>query len=596
MGRPTLAARLRTFYEARIVELERHQLDMIMRECHLAVACMVVASVCILMTLREVGGTALVNWFAVVSVIHVSEFLVIYLYKTGHLLPPDSPFFRVFVWIAGFFTGYFWSSFLFIVPWQDPGYFLQNTHSLMFFFSVVLVLAAGSTYYLPVYFSIMLGMMLPPVILLLVAPTLNGVLLLGFLFFSIYVHARLVIANNGNSAQLYMEQKKNLLLVGQLESEMDNSKNLHVLAQRSLLQKNQFIASASHDLRQPLHAFGLHLEALKTHVNSDEGVRIRRAMQSSVEALNVSFSELLDISKLDANNFKSNARDIELRSFLEERVESYSAEANRANILFRMEGPEIAVRVDALMLDRVVRNLVSNAVKYTNEGAITVSWSECQGLVLLAVKDTGVGIKREELDSIFDEYYRVDNDSMVSGCKPGLGLGLNIVSRLCQEAGWKLRVDSVVNSGSVFEVTLPVGEFTHISQGHAIVREVNLGKYSVLVIDDDPFVLQGMQKMLTTWGCSVIAADNVPDALRLASDSKDSLSLIIADYQLKHGESGLHAIELLREELKRCVPALIISGDTSKAGVEAITSQGYTLLSKPVLPEVLKSAIAEVLG
>ncbi len=589
----TSSAFVQKLFKQPMQGLEKHQIDMIMRECHLAVFVFVVASSLIFLLLRDLETRLVDIWFKTLCVIHFLESVVIVLYRRKILVPPDSAFFRVFVWVAGFFTGFVWSFFLFFPPMLEFSSNFIVIQMLLVFGGVVLVLAAGSTYYWPAYISIFSGLSIPPIYLILSADFTHGFLLLFTLFFILLIHSRLVHVNNQNSTTLYREQHRNKRLVGELEIERNNSVQLYELAQQSLRDKDQFIAAASHDLRQPLHAFGLFLEAIKKHVASEEGNNIRESMQISLRALDHSFSGLLDIANLNSERVDVNEEVFDLHDFIASRVEPFRFESTARNLEFTVNGPQVAVQADPLLLDRILRNLVSNAIKFTQAGSIRVEWKVENEEILLSVKDTGIGIPASELELVFNEYHRVEYNH---GSNPsGLGLGLSIVKKMCDLTDTKINVVSKENSGSEFTLTLPIGNPDSILQPDTQWEASDLHGLPLIVIDDNAQVLEGMKEILTGWGCRVVAGQSRQELLdTLFKDTIDPM-LIIADYQLKNGDNGVQVIKYLRDEYNKHIPALVISGDTSRDFIDEMDLEGFELLNKPVLPGELRDAILRTL-
>ncbi len=573
--------------------LEKHQIDMVMRECGIGVLAMVVSSTLIYLLLRDLETRLVDIWFITLCIIHASESAVIILYRKKILLPPESPFFRVFVWVAGFFTGFIWSFFLFFALMLESSSTIAVTQLLLVFAAVILIFSAATTYYWPVYISLFIGLSIPPISLLLISDSNQNLLFIFTLLFLLLVHTRLQHANSQNATTLYREQHRNRKLVSELEIERNNSVQLYQLAQQSLLDKDQFIAAASHDLRQPLHAFGLFLEAIKSHITTDEGNNIRESMEVSLRALDHSFSGLLDIANLNSDRVDVNDEVFELHDFITSRIEPFRFESTARNLEFTVNGPQIAVRADPLLLDRTLRNLVSNAIKFTQAGSIRVEWKIENEQILLSVRDTGIGIPESELELVFKEYHRVENNH---GNSPsGLGLGLSIVKKMCDLTHTKINVVSQENVGTEFTLTLPIGNTDSILQPDTQWDASDLHGLPLIVIDDNAQVLEGMKEILTGWGCRVVAGQSRQELLdKLFTDNIDPM-LIIADYQLKDSDNGVQVIDYLRDEYNKHIPALVISGDTSRDFIDEMNLDGFELLSKPVLPGELRNAILRTL-
>ncbi|PID60656.1 MAG: hypothetical protein CSB44_09765 [Gammaproteobacteria bacterium] len=367
--------------------------------------------------------------------------------------------------------------------------------------------------------------------------------------------------------------------------------------------QTRFIAAASHDLRQPLHALGLNLNSLERHVSTEQGRNILTNVFRSTEALNELLGSLLDISRLDAGVIGVDRQVFPLLPLLVQLQENFEPDAEAKGLELHVADSELFLDTDRILFDRILGNLVGNAIKYTSEGSvsITATTKSLAGreVALIRICDTGRGIPESEQRAIFDEYYQLDNPERDRS--KGLGLGLSIVSRLVRLLGIELELDSAPGKGTCFTLTVPRGSgetAAEVQAGNDLLPgfpqrdDQSLQKRNILIIDDEQDVRDGMCTMLESHGAHVITADSA-DTARERLVSEDLVpDVIVADYRLRDRQTGDRAIELIREEFNTEVPALIVTGDTSPERLREAKGSGHTLLHKPVVAEELVARIA----
>jgi len=354
--------------------------------------------------------------------------------------------------------------------------------------------------------------------------------------------------------------------------------------------KSRFVAAASHDLRQPLHALGLFVAQLHGKLRGSERAQLIGRIEEALSAMNELFSALLDISKLDAGATTVNITVFPVAQLLAHAETTFAGTAREKKLSFKALPSDAWVRSDFILLQQIVFNLVQNALRYTRSGGVLVGCRKRGDQLRIEVWDSGIGIPPDQHDKIFGEFYRLgepDRDR-----RAGLGLGLAIVDRLCRLLGHPIEVKSTVGKGSVFAVCVPLSPANKRAIEASIVPRtqpsVPDGKL-VLVIDDDPLVLEGMGGIFRKWGCRVIAADSGSKALTAAAEQDDRPDLIISDYHLANGRTGIDTIEWLRGELAAEIPAFLISGDTDPATLREAKAKGFHLLHKPVDPMALRA-------
>lgn len=356
--------------------------------------------------------------------------------------------------------------------------------------------------------------------------------------------------------------------------------------------KSRLIAVASHDLRQPLHALGLFAAQLHNHLDSMEQSRIARRINTAVESMNTLFDELMDISQLESGRLVPNISDFPIASVFKTIENTFDAVAREKGLLFRIVPSRAWVRSDPVLVQRIMSNLVCNAVRYTNEGGIVVGCRSRGEELHIEVWDSGPGIPDAERQSIFGEFYRLpsprdDNNT-------GLGLGLAIVERLCGLLHHSVELSSVMGKGSVFRIIMPrVSSQSAIAEpappAHEDVEQFR--RRLVVVIDDDSLVLESMGGLLRRWGCLVVASRSDRAVLATLVEYGYPPDLIISDYHLSPGRTGIQAITQLREALGVAIPAFLISGDTDPELLNNVRASGYHLIKKPVGPRALRAML-----
>jgi signal transduction histidine kinase/CheY-like chemotaxis protein len=375
----------------------------------------------------------------------------------------------------------------------------------------------------------------------------------------------------------------------QARSAADAARSDAEIANRS---KTQFFAAASHDLRQPLHALGLFAAALSEKVHDPEVQQVVHSINTSVDALESLFNALLDMSKIDAGAIRPEALEFSLAALLERLRREFEPEAFERRLVLRVAPTRRFVRADPVLLERILRNLISNALRYTWQGGVLVGARRRGASASIEVWDTGVGIEPAEQERVFEEFYQVGNPER--GGRRGLGLGLSIVRRLAQLAGAPVTLRSVRGRGSVFKVRVPLGRRPDAAPAasrreHLLAHD--LADRVVVVVDDEPAVLQGMDALLSGWGATVVACASPAETLERTAGLEHAPDLIISDYRLREGSLGTQLIAALRTRFGSAIPAIVVSGSTTAMSLEEARAMDAHLLLKPVLPAKLRSLI-----
>ena len=376
-------------------------------------------------------------------------------------------------------------------------------------------------------------------------------------------------------------------LIGLLRAAYDKADAARRSAEQASRSKSQFLASASHDLRQPLHALSL-LTALLTDLSTDGRVReIGGHIRQSVESLERLFNALLDLSKLDAGALAAEPRSLDLDQLAQRIAVEYRAKAADKSLRFELECAPLWLHADPILLERILRNLLENAVRFTDAGHVALRAARAGRDVIVSVADSGCGIPAAEQARVFEEFYQLHNPGRDRS--KGLGLGLSIVKRLVELLGYRIELASTPGQGSVFTLTLPgvVVEAPAAAGEPAPLPLADVAGLRVLVIEDDAEARLAMELTLRSWGCVPLGAASLDDArLALARDGGRP-DVLLSDLRLPNGADGIVAIDALQRELGP-VPAALLSGDVLGGRLHATA---LPVLHKPVKPEALRTLL-----
>jgi two-component system, sensor histidine kinase len=364
-------------------------------------------------------------------------------------------------------------------------------------------------------------------------------------------------------------------------------------AEQATLSKSQFLSAASHDLRQPTHALGMFVARLAQLPHSDETQALIVNLDASVQAMQDLLDALLDISRLEANAVRVNASPFPIADILTQLNTTLAPEAFAKGLGLRVRASPYWVLSDSSLLQRILLNLMSNALRYTSRGGVLVVCRPTRGGQALRIEvwDTGIGIATQHQQDIFKEFYQVGN--VERDRSQGLGLGLNIVQRTAKLLDHPLGVCSRPGRGTRFSIEVPVTAALARSVASVPLEaplEDHLTGLSVLVIEDDALVSLALVSLLESWGCVVTVVEGLTQAEPLMAQGF-SPRVLISDYRLRAGQNGLDAILRLREISPRHLPACLLSGDTNPELMQSTRLAGLTLLHKPVRPAKLRNLI-----
>jgi PAS domain S-box-containing protein len=365
-----------------------------------------------------------------------------------------------------------------------------------------------------------------------------------------------------------------------IESEL---KSANLAAQAASVAKSRFLAAASHDLRQPLAALSLFVSVLRNKSAPELQILVGN-IQDCVDSLSELLTDLLDISKLEAGAVISRPANFAVFEFFAALELVFLGGANSKNLQFRIRRPNFVACTDQQLLRRIVGNFLANAIRYTSTGGLLMACRQRAGKQWIEVWDTGIGIPADKLDVIFEEFSQLGDAARTQGS----GLGLAIASRMARLMGLQIRLRSRVGRGSVFAIELPPG---FLAPSAAVYGQTSTAvrKFRIALLDDNARVLRALTMMLEGAGHHVVAAATLDELLeRLRTGRPD---ILVSDYRLSDGQTGFEAIEAARSLLGADLPALIVTGDTDPSLIRSISSQGITVLCKPIRTDILQAAI-----
>ena len=363
--------------------------------------------------------------------------------------------------------------------------------------------------------------------------------------------------------------------------------------------KSKFIAVASHDLRQPMHAVNVYLELINLDNLPAVEKKSLAKIKSSITTLNAMFDSLLNISKLDADAMPINPRVFRLDELATTVCDLTEAKATSKGLMLHVSHSDLLVHGDKLMLQQIISNLVSNAIQYTEHGQVDVRFESEQDCLVIQVSDTGCGIAESEQQHIFNQFYRADNTRALHD---GLGLGLSIVQRLCHLIGADIRVISAQGQGSTFIVTTPFPISASAEEIYAAqqvtpkiqdARRSLQGKY-IAVIEDNPIIVDAYRQTLANKGAYVQVLSEQPSELDAQLATIDRIDCILSDYRLSQ-TTGDVLIQKLRDNYNKEIPAIIVTADTSPSHINLFAQLNVQVLHKPISFHDVAAAIEMIM-
>jgi two-component system, sensor histidine kinase len=370
------------------------------------------------------------------------------------------------------------------------------------------------------------------------------------------------------------------------------------VARKANEEKNRFMAAASHDLRQPLHAMTLFLGSLR-HMAGDARTReLIDKIDETSNLLHEQFNSLLDLSKFDAGVVTADEVEFRLDTLLKNIVDGVSPEAHQKNLNIQLYSPVVMIRSDMLLLERMIRNLIVNAVRYTEKGSVYVQVRRQRSGLVISIVDTGIGIATEDQQKIFRDYYQISNKARSKG--KGSGLGLAIVKRIAALLDFKINLKSAPDTGSTFNIFVPARVLIEVSESEVDKQSgietdsTVLEGIHILVVDDDPVNLDAMTGLLRTWGCHAVGASTPEQVERLLTHD-NSFDLVLMDDMLHDEVTGLDIARNLEATMSPG-RVIMVTGNVSAVRMFEIREAGFELLTKPVDYYVLRKALVEAIA
>ncbi|HUO53233.1 MAG TPA: PAS domain-containing protein [Rhodoblastus sp.] len=363
-------------------------------------------------------------------------------------------------------------------------------------------------------------------------------------------------------------------------------------AERANRAKSKFLASASHDLRQPVQSLVLLLALIERQAVNPKALETTRLMKQALGGLNGLLTAILDISRLDAGVVAPAIDSVDLAALLERLASEYAAKAEDKGLELRVRKSSLFALADSALLERALRNLIENAIRYTPSGGILIGVRRRGTRVRIDVIDTGVGVPDEKKAEIFEEFIQLNNPGR--DLAKGLGLGLAIVARLAALLEAQIEVSSRVGRGSRFSLSLPAAEASKSVEGAPAQLDDPHGR--ILIIEDNLILRRGLENITRKWGCKTLAASSGEEALELASARSWRFDAVVSDYRLGAGLNGVDAAKEIARRSGRDFPTLILTGDTATEHIAEIAASGFELLHKPVSAEQLRRKLSRLLA
>ena len=485
------------------------------------------------------------------------------------------------------------------VAWGAAGVLLYDAHSLAYqllLWLTLLGMASSSVYaltaYLPALYAFLFSSLLPVALTQAFgADRAHGVLASMTL---LYLAATAAFGWNFHRLleDSILQRFENDDLIVRLQREKE-------LAEQANASKSRFLAAASHDLRQPVHAIALFVEQLRGHL--EDRVKARRVLdyvEHSLDEMGGLFNALLDISRLDAGVVSARSQPMPVRPVLDRLQTLFVPIAAQRGLRLRVCYSSAWVQADPVLFEQVLANLLSNAIKFTTSGGVLVGCRRRGTLLTVQVWDTGCGIADRHHEQVFEEFFQIDNPERDR--TKGLGLGLSIVRRMAGLMNAKLALRSVEQRGSMFSITLPQAtpspEFAADTTAPAVAHAPNrLRDKLIAVVDDEAIIRQALQGALERFGCRVLCADGAGELLAALQLCEEAPAAVITDYRLRAGENGLELLQRLREALRKDIPAILLTGDTAPERIREAQQSGLPILHKPVAPARLRSLLDAIL-
>ena len=366
-------------------------------------------------------------------------------------------------------------------------------------------------------------------------------------------------------------------------------------AERANKAKSVFLASASHDLRQPLNAMQMYIAALQSKVKDKEILRIIEDINSVSISTARLLNALLDVSELEVGAIKPRHEIFSVNNILISIFQSFLPLAKDKELDFRIVPSSLYVRSDPALLERILGNFMSNAIRYTNKGSVLIGCRKRGDKVSIEVWDTGCGISDDQMSLIYEDFYQIENKERDRG--KGLGLGLALAKRLADSLEHTIDSKSSLGSGSCFSVSVDLAENkADKNQSEIFMNIMNLSGINILLVEDDIDVLKATKQLLESWGCKVKTARNKDEVMNLIKENPyNNPDIILADNRLPGDLSGIDITYLIQEKLQTSIPCVIMTGDVERNHVQSIIDQGFPVLLKPIQPAKFRAMLSHLI-
>ena len=568
------------------------QTEALFRAVPVGVSGAAIASVLLLAILRRLGSASGAGppWSLFVVICALCHVLLARAYTRAR--PKGDEWRKWALWCSAisFAEGVAWG-------WAPIGLATGGMETELVVLAVTLAVAEGAVVafgvYLPAFYALFLPATVPYA--LFSAFSSNSLERLTSLLMPVFIGAIAALGymTSRSFAQIVGLKIRTEEMALDLQRQKDIAEREREIAERANLAKSSFLAAASHDLRQPVHALGMFVGALHAVPMAPEGRRIVEQIEASTMAMDGLFSALLDLSRLDAGVVAVEERAFAIGPVMERLCRDHREEAKAKGVSLVSKRCSAIVWSDPVLIERVLRNLVSNAARYTDRGRIVVGCRRRGAAIAIQVLDTGPGIPPDQQERVFQEYTQLGNPERDR--TKGLGLGLAIVRRLANLLECRLTLHSEPGRGSLFEVTIPLAaDQSAVAELGPTVASAAMGRGLVVVIDDEPAIRDAASSLLTGWGYDAVAVGGGDEAIERLSIHPAKPALILCDYRLREGESGLVAVGRIRAEYNEAIPAILITGDTAPDRLAEAEASGLLLMHKPISNGKLRAAIVNL--
>ena len=550
----------------------------------------------VVIVFRAVVSTQLLYaWLGAFVILTLLRWLDWFRFRGNEFAPPAARHWLRQASIGALISGMLWGAgALFLFP---PGQLV-----FQYTFAVALIfMGVASLFSYGPHHRTFLAIFQPSVIPGIIAMSLQGGALQNAFTIGLMLISSVLLWSRQLYNRIFMDSMRlrfaNIELIEQLTVQKNAAEKARETAEAANIAKSRFLAAASHDLRQPIHALNLYIGAFsQVPLAHQTELLLGKVRQCSLIMDNM-FRTLLDVSKLDAGAVNPQITIFALAPLFARMRLEFEPQARARNLELRVHRCSAFAKSDPALVERILRNLISNAIRYTDHGRVVVGCRRHRGALRVTICDTGIGIAPHEQSLVFEAFYQVGNRARDRS--KGLGLGLAIVERLSRLLQTPLTLRSRPGHGSLFAFDLqraePVELPTFRMSGYGSAKR-DLSGTVVVVVDDEELVLDAVRTLLKQWNCDVIAASSGRQAVRELATCSRPPDVLICDYRLRDDENGVTVVTAIRNEFNADIPALLITGDTNPDQIRTIAASGLEVLHKPLREEELHEAICALLA